>query len=388
LQSRIAPIVESLREKRTPPKSTLSEPTREKHKKVFDVLNRLYSDMLGKTGRVPTIPTSLRQPPQSGIAFVTSHISVQAGVNTPVPLLLNRTLVQPGDDVFLQTDNTEIAVTPVHLVVDEADDVTKAQVKMLRLKSATAGITGKLTAIWKDVKVELSIATTAREVITPVNGLEFERDEYSVRLGSTRHLRLFVDLEKVPLGSDISVSPEGTALKLLRASVKSDESHLVTAGVALVEIAVEGLQIAKDVILTASSGSYVAGTAVSVVKRERPDGASGGIFQGYQFVPLERKIQAQFDPQGWILINTKDPVNQRYFGHDPFRALEEYAYCQVRLADLVLNECLQMMVSEALQEGKLDRRFPDNPEIDLRNYVDEKKFEIGPQIHALIVTKI
>jgi hypothetical protein len=125
-----------------------------------------------------------------------------------------------------------------------------------------------------------------------------------------------------------------------------------------------------------------------VVKREKQESALGGIFQGYQFVPLERKIQAQFDPQGWILINTKDPVNHRYFGSDQYRSLEEFAHCQVRLADLVLNECLQMMVSEALQEGKLDRRFPDNPEIDLRNYVDEKKFEIGPQIHALIVTKV
>src|SRR5262249_54877419 len=141
-------------------------------------------------------------------------------------------------DLYLQTDNAEISVVPLHIVADDPDDVTKAQVKMLRLKSPTAGISGKLSAVWKDVKVELSVTTTAREVITPVNGLEFERDEYSVRLGATRHLRLFVDLEKIPLGSDISVTPEGSAVKLVRATVKSDESHLVTAGVALVEIAV------------------------------------------------------------------------------------------------------------------------------------------------------
>lgn len=386
-QSHISPIVELLREDRTPPKSSLSEPTREKHKQVFDVLNRLYKDMLGKTGRVPTVPTSLRQPPESGIAFVTSHVSIQSGVNTPVPLLLNRALVQAGDDVFLQTDNSEIIVTPSHLIIDEVEDVSKAQIKMLRLKSATAGIQGKLTATWKDVRVDLAVVTTEREVITPINGLEFERDEYTVRLGSRRHLRLFVDLEKIPVGSEITVSVEDTSLGIVNSTVRSAESDRITQGVAQVEIAIEGKQIAKDVILTASSTSYVAGTAVSVVKRERQEKSMGGIFQGYNFVPLGRKIQAQFDPQGWILINTKDPVNQRYFGSDPFRSVEESAHCQVRLADLILNECLQMMVSEALQEGKLDRRFPDNPEIDLRNYVDEKKFDIGPQIHALIVTK-
>lgn len=387
MQPHISPIVELLREDRTPPKSTLSEPTREKHKQVFDVLNRLYKEMLGKTGKVPTVPTSLREPPASGIAFATSHVSIQTGVNTPVPLLLNRALVRPGDDVTLQTDTGDLLVTPSHLIIDEVDDVTKAQIKMLRVISATAGIQGKLTAQWKDVVVDLAIMTTEREVVTPINGLEFERDEYSVRLGARRHLRLFVDLEKIPVGSEIHASHEGTALKLANAAARLEESDRITEKVAFVEIPVVGIQITKDVVLTASFGPYVAGTAVSVVKREKQERAMGGIFQGYNFVPLERKIQAQFDPQGWILINTKDPVNQRYFGPDPFRSVEEYAHCQVRLADLILNECLQMMVSEALQDGKLDHRFPNNPEIDLRNYVDAMKFEYGPQIHSLIVTK-
>ena len=388
LQPRLAPIVESLREKRTPLKSTLSEPTRERHKKAFDVLNRLYKDMLGKTGRVPAIPGPLRKLPETGIAFLTSHISVQTGVSTPVPLLLNRTLVQPGHELFFEVDAPDITVSPRHLVADDVDDVTSAQIKMLKLKSDVPGITGKLIATWKEARAEISVTTTAREIVTPVNGIEFERDEYALRLGSRRHLRLFVDVEKIPIGSGIAFTAEGSALKLLNAGATVEEKHLVTAGVGQVELPVQGAQLAKDVIVTASTGAYVAGTVVSVVKREREEKGAGGIFQDYKFVPLERKIQSQFDPQGWILINTKDPVNHRYFGADPYRALEENAYCQVRLADLILNECLQMMVSEALQEGKLDRRFPDNPEIDLRNYVDEKKFEIGPQIHALIVTNI
>jgi len=80
-------------------------------------------------------------------------------------------------------------------------------------------------------------------------------------------------------------------------------------------------------------------------------------------------------------------VNARYFGDDPGESVEENAHSQVRLADLILNECLQIMVSQALESGRLDRRFPDNPEIDVRNYVDEMKFEIGPAIHDKFVTK-
>ena len=387
LQPHLAPIIQSLRDKRTPLKSTLSETTRERHKKAFDVLNRLYKDMLGKIGRVPAVSGSLRSPPEEGIAFLTSHISIQAGVSTPVPLLVNRVLVKPGDELHLEMDRSEIFVSPSHLLADDVDDITISQVKMLRIKSDVADIMGRLTASWEGVKKELSVTTTAREVITPVDGIEFEREEYAVRVGSRRQLRLFVDVEKIPRGSDIGFTFEGSSLKLAHTSIKVDEIHLVTDRVAQVEIPVFGSQLAKDVIFTASTAAYVAGTAVSVVRRERKDRGTGGIFQGYRFEPLGRKIQTHYD-QGWILINTRDPVNQRYFGADPYRAVEESAHCQVRLADLVLNECLQMMVSEALQEGKLDRRFPDNPETDLQNYVAEKQYEIGTQIHALIVTKI
>jgi hypothetical protein len=388
IQPHLAPIVDSLRDRKVPPKSSLSESTIENHKKAFDLLNRLYTDMLGKTGQIPTVPGSLRQPPQFGIAFATSHITLQCGVNTPVPLLLNRALVRPGDDIYLETDNSDIIVTPAHLVADEGEDITSAQIRIVRVKPILADITGQLTASWGDVKVVLQLTTTQLVVITPINGLEFERDEYSVRLLSKRHLRLFVDLEKIPFWSEISVSVEGTALKLQQAKIRLEESDIVAGRVAQIEISVEGLHLAKSVMVTASSGSYVAGTNVSVVKREREDGATGGIFKDWRFAPTERKIQSWFDPDGFIAINTKDPVNQRYFGTDPNRALEEHAYCQLRLADLILNECLQMMVSQALQEGSLDRRFPDNPDIDVRIYVDEKKFDIGPQIHALIVKSV
>ena len=93
-------------------------------------------------------------------------------------------------------------------------------------------------------------------------------------------------------------------------------------------------------------------------------------------------------PSAGCLPVSANPANQRYFGTDPYKAIEESIHCQVRLADLVLIECLQIMVSRALDEGKLEHRFPNNPEFDVRNYADEKKFEIGLEIHSLFVTQV
>ncbi|MDH5795566.1 MAG: hypothetical protein OEZ24_05600, partial [Candidatus Bathyarchaeota archaeon] len=88
---------------------------------------------------------------------------------------------------------------------------------------------------------------------------------------------------------------------------------------------------------------------------------------------------------GTILINLLDPVNKAYFGDDPHAAVEANLHCQLRLADLVLDECLNEIVSHAWGRS-LPRRFPNNPEVDIRLYAAEKKFEIGYQVHKYFVT--
>jgi len=388
LFARLEPIVARLRRLGPTPKVNLSERTRARHQEAIDILNRLANEMLGKTARVPAVPVHKRIPPPQGIAFVNTHISVQTGITTPVAILINTNLVGLQDAIDIASDNPGITVQPQSITLGDDRNESGLTVKMVMVRSDTPDISGKIVASWKAIRAELEVTTTNREVITPVNGLEFERDGYNVRLKARRTLRLFVDTESVPVGSLIAVSSEDSAVRIVDAPKTVEAVHQITAKVAELAVQVTGAEIRKDVVVTASHKEYVAGTAVTVVKRERPEHGKSGLFKGYQFRPLERKTQTQWVPDGYIYINTKDPVNARYFGSDdPYKAVEEKAHCQVRLADLVLNECLQIMVSQALDTGRLTRRFPDKPEIDVRNYVDEKKFEIGPEVHERFVSK-
>ena len=388
IQPRLEPIVAKLRELGPKPKVTLSERTRERHQQALDILNRLASEMLGAAARVPAIPAHKRLPPRDGIAFANNHISARTGLMTPAVLLINAGMVKTGESIELRSDHSEIAVYPSAIERGEDSDESGVIIKIIRIKSDVPDITGQITAHWRNVQTTLEVTTVARDVLTPINGLEFERDEYNVRANAHRNLRLFVDLEKIPVGSTISATADSPSLFVREAAIVINDSNHITLKVGQIDIPVRGIQVRKDIIVTASHGEFVAGTRVSVVRRERPDRGKHGLFKGYRFQPLERKVQTQWLPDGYVLINTKDPVNARYFGEDPGTAVEEKAYCQVRLADLILNECLQIMVSQALENGRLDRRFPNNPEIDLRNYVDEKKFEIGTAIHEKFVTKI
>jgi hypothetical protein len=387
VQPRLQPLVAKLRELGPEPKQKLSERIRERHQQALDILNKLASEILGRNARVPLIPTALRTPPPQGIAFASAHVSVQASVNTPAALLINTALVQPNDQIQVTSDGREITVSPGTLIMGEDRGEGGLLVKIVRIRSDYADVGGKITAVWKQTSAVLDVTTTAREVITPVNGLEFDRDEYSVRVGARRHLRIFIDVDKVSLGSEIELTADRPGLRLVESKGKLAQSHLVTPRVAQIDLAVAGVDLADEILVTATSLQFAAGTRVSVAKRDKQERGKFGLFKDYKFQALERKVQSLYVPDGVILINTKDPVNVTYFGEEPYRAVEEEFHCQVRLADLILNECLWILVSQALESGKLDRRFPNNPEIDVRNYVDEKKFEIGPQIHSLFVGK-
>lgn len=388
INPQLAPVIERLRELGPTPKIKLSEKTRERHKQAFDVLNQLANELLGRTGRAPNVPSGKRVPPPDGIAFVNTHVSIQTGVVTPVALLVNPSVVSPGDSIDIVSELADIVVAPSVIVIADKESDGVAVVKLIRLTSAVAGASGRVIARWKNVQTAVDVTTTIRDIVTPIDGLEFERDEYTVRIGGTRTLRLYVDLDKVPVGAQITCTSDAEGVVVARESEMVTTASVITDRVAEISIQVSGNTLTSGVGMTAAYREFVAGTRVSVTRREKKEDGKHGLFRDYRFQPLERKVQTQFVQDGFILVNTKDPVNERYFGDDPGRALEKHAHCQVRLADLILNECLEIMVTQALEAGRLERRFPNNPEIDLRRYVDEKRYDIGPLVHAHFVTSV
>lgn len=381
------PIVEKLRKKEPISKSKLSDQAVAKQKQAFELLNKLYSEIMGKTGKVPLIRTSNLIPPKDGIEFINKQVTIQTDISTPGAMLLNTNMVKAGDIIRLSSDTPDIGIAPQEIKYDEAVTNKNPQIKIFRLSTKKPGIKGKIVAEWDKVRKTLDVETTEREIITPLNGLEFDRDEYVVRLGALRHLKLFVDTDKVPIGSEISFNVMNSAVRIIQSKITVAKEHLVSTQVAQVAVEIKGESILRETTLSANCNEYAAGAKVSVVKKIKEPEGKGGIFKDWKFESIGRKVQSLFDLDGVVLINIEDPVNKRYFGEEPYKAVDERIHCQVRLADLILDECLQKMVSDALYYGKMERRFPDNPETDIRNYVGEKKFEIGSLIHSFFVTK-
>jgi len=123
VHGKLSPIVSKLRELGPKPKVTLSDKTRARHQQAMDILNRLASEMLGTGARVPIIPVNKRVPPREGIAFANSHVSLKAGLVTPVVLLINTNLVSPTDVIEITSDNVAITVEPSTVTRGEESDV-------------------------------------------------------------------------------------------------------------------------------------------------------------------------------------------------------------------------------------------------------------------------
>ncbi len=383
----ISPIVAEQRRTQNTRKNNLSSKFKKRHEKAIEELNRVASDMLKGAAKLPIITENQMKPPEDGIGFLTSHVSIQTGIVTPLPLLINNSMLIPGERVEISCNNRDIAISPSSILIEPKKEAKDVSIKMLTIKSDYGNIEGEIVALWSGVEKRVKVNTIDREIITPLDGLQFEKEEYRVNLGSQRILKLFVDIKKIPIGSEIKIQADKGNIIIVSDVVIVTTENIISPDIAEVKVTVKAKEKGKDISLKAMNSKYVTGTSLSVKKKEDNKNGKGGLFNDYKFQDLTQRVQT-FYYDGDILINLKDPVNNRYFGDEPYQSVENEVYSQVRLADLILNECLQVMVSKALESGTLDRRFPDNLDVDVRTYVDEKKFEIGPVIHDLFVTKL
>ena len=146
---------------------------------------------------------------------------------------------------------------------------------------------------------------------------------------------------------------------------------------------------ARQALISARLGEAEAVAYVKIIsKRQEQERRQGGMFKGYKFALMDRKIQAVLDTEGYVVVNLGDPANRFHFGRDvtmATRMLEERTSSQTMLAELILEECLQRAVALAYQNGKLRIRFPQDPTTDIRNYVAQTRFDLDGEIHRLFV---
>jgi hypothetical protein len=380
----LSPHVEAERDRRKQEQQPLPEELARRHRQAFDKLNELYRKLVGSTpGVVPHGPET--KIPEK-MAFMWPSVTIKAGQVVRIPLVVNVAKIPDGTTITVGDDSDDIEVEPMSIQVDEKLAKAGVFIRTVAISSDKAGAHGTVTATApNDARAELKVDVVPADVYRPADGLGFQPDAVQVHPNERRSLWLWADLSKVRMGASIKITTDLPELSTDNDSITLSDKHRVTDDVARVRVKVTGTRLGVDGIVSARADPHTAEVHVEVTRKRDVDPGAAGKFRGYRFEKIERRIPSLIDAEGFVVVNMTDETNRRFFTDDPATALQSSAPAQTRLAELVLDECLQRLVSEAIQSNSLERKFPDNAEIDIRNYVQEQKFELGADIYAAFV---
>ncbi len=361
----------------------LSESTRKRHEKAFDQLNRLYRRLLGEAvgsgsgGGATTVSTDLP------IEFRWARLILKKGASASAQLLVNTSLVAPGGIIAITTSDPNVLATPEReIAVPPARQPNTTAIVGVRLEAVSIG-EATIEARVEEASTSLICSVLDEDVPELVQGMAFVPDMLEIRDGERGNLGLYLDLDLVGSIDDLSVSSDNPNIEV---EVGGANWKPLTRSVVKGQVTLVAHGKGEEAFITASIAAVNTVAYVRVVTRKTKPRESGGRFKGYVFRSMAEKVQTRTDKDGNVVINLSDPTNRMYFGSDEAsatKAVEGRVDSQTLLAELVIDECLQMAVSEAYQRGKLTNRL--DPVTDIRNYVSEQRYEIGAEIHRLFV---
>lgn len=393
----LKPIIEDEEKRRRLQSGGFSSETLARYSQAIDSLNALYQKLVGKAdftdgfaGKKPKLPEYL--------SFIRPELAITENVLTPVALMINCDKFPTDTKAMVVSNSESISIRPETFSIVRQSPESALFVKVLRTNGNKAGIVGNIIAKAADLNgsersAELKISVVDKEVFYPPNGIAFKPSHVLLHEGAKRKLYLYIDVEKISPGSTIELVCNSEAFELESTSVDFREEMKINEEVGCLEITISARgNVGQHAQVMASSGSYSDKASVVIVKKtdDNETPKEGGRFKPPTFEPIPNlKVQTWLRSDGTILINTLDPLNKAYFGDNPVESVQGSTakrHCQIRLADLVLDECLNQIVTDAWSKNTIEKRHPNNPELDIRMYIAEWKYEYGQEIHKHFVT--
>jgi len=397
IEAILKPIIEDEEKRRRLQSGGFSSETLARYSQAIDSLNALYQKLVGKAdftdgfaGKNPKLPEYL--------SFIRSELAVTENVLTPVALMINCDKFPADAHAIVASDHEGILVLPESFSIVRQSPESALLVKVLRINGNKAGIDGNVIVKATDIngaerRANVKISVIDKEVFYPSNGMGFKPSHVRLHEGAKRKLYLYIDAEKIPTGSTIELACNSQAFELEPTSIDFREEMKINEEVGCMEITISARgNVGQHAQVIASSGSYSDKAFAVIVKKteEHETPKEGGRFKPPTFEPIPNlKVQTWLRSDGTILVNTLDPLNKEYFGDNPVESVQGLTakrHCQIRLADLVLDECLNQIVTDAWSKNTIEKRHPNNPELDIRMHIAEWKYEYGQEIHKHFVT--
>ena len=370
--------------------SSLSEETKKRHLEAFKKLNKIYSDLVGKKiGGTLDNPDSKKI---NNLVFARENIKITIDKEYSLQLKINVNDFDKNANVFLFCGDKQILFSPNKIILkEEKADKYGIVSKYIKIKSNVVGAIGKIVATCDESQAICFVSVIQSDLFYPINGIEFNPNEFNAITNKKSKLHLFVDLRKIKAREVIGLESDNPSILLLDREVLSPEEKIIQSNNGEIVISFVGQKNGESGNIVAVSKDYRCSAKINVHDKNKMPmgGKDAGIFRGWKFGNIPEQVQkarTQFgEESGFIIINRVNPINKIYFGKNPKMSdVDQSIIMQLYLTELILDEFLQLSVAEAYNNGNLGQKT-DDPHTDISQHIMNKKLEIGETIYKMFV---
>lgn len=255
------------------------------------------------------------EPPQSGMSFARTELSLSVGKKYDLKLYINSSMIKPEDTIKITIDNNSFVTLLTNEVNYVAEDIKEnglvVKSVVLEAISDSLGDMVQLKASFNDINALAFVKVITKEIHYPTDGLEF----YPKKIKSVfdeKHIgKLFVDTTIIPIGSEITFDVKGLVCHVNSILIK--ESDIIDNDIAKIEVECTGGEVGKNYSLIAKFNQLSTTLLINIVEKKKDDSGAGGLISGFSIIPREDMLyqRCYLDPtNGIIYINSANIINR------------------------------------------------------------------------------
>ena len=352
-------------------------------KKVFDFINKDYSEIFGKENKGGNID-DISNDEDIGIKFVRPSISITKGYEYSIGLKINMKHLPNDGIICLKSKYNSVHFTPSEINLKDFTSenifIKKINIRMdLEDKDV-------LTAKLGDFSTSVIINCTSRKVIYPENGLIFDPTSVTCKSNVDKIVHLYIDRTKIKKDEKIVLSSTNKKILLINEDIIKVPTQY-EKNIAKIKVILKGKEVGEKGIIIAKCSGYEAKLNVNIQNKDKNKN-NGGIFKGWDFERCGDTFRRPWryetlgEKKGFIFIHSGHPINRYYFGDNPTKKVLKDTKAQLYLAELLTDAFVMSQLSKIVDKGISQ---PDPASI--ARYIYQKKFDLGLVVYREYVNK-
>jgi len=368
--------LKNIQEEEESSKFTFDESTK---KEILKELNKIYREIKGR-GPPPEPPIK-----PDFFEFYPVYVDIKEYEPKKVFLVINSSLITNKIAINIQSKNRDIIVKPTTIKLEE-EKIKEGDfvIKQIEIYSEEAETKGEVSATSDSIEhsSKLGIRVLRNPIFTPENGFAFIPNKTTMVDGGKKKVDLCM-CKEIIADKEIYLNQQGPINcpgKWILPDQKNLNEKMIKNILKLeIPIEVKGTgHIGEKATLVATYGNKRSTLDVTII----PEPSITGLFRDIRLSPKDtKKISGFVEEEGVLEIYYKHPLIQKYMKKN-FKIKNDFL---VFIADTITREAIRALVLSGIKESSSTFPIfnPDNPELEIENYMINEYYEKGPKMHDL-----